>query len=86
MTDAARLSSLIGDIYDAALDPGLWPAVLEKTAGFVGGGSCNLSSTDTGLSDFDMHVDWGSDPYYVELMATKYHRLYQLPEERPIVG
>src|SRR5262245_22641058 len=79
MTEAARLSSLIGDIYDAALDPGLWPGVLEKTAGFVGGSSCNLTSTDTGLSGFDLHVDWGSDPYYVELMATKYHRLYPLP-------
>lgn len=78
MNEAARLSSLIGDIYDAALDPGLWPAVLESTANFVGGGSCNLSSTDTGVSACDIHIDWNSDPYYVELMATKYHRMYPL--------
>ena len=34
-------SHLIGDIYDAALDPALWPGVLEGCAGFVGGVASN---------------------------------------------
>jgi len=38
MIDETRvLLELIGDIYDAALDPTLWPGVLKKLAEFVGG-------------------------------------------------
>ena len=37
MDDVERISMLIGDIYDAALDPALWPTVLEQTATYVGG-------------------------------------------------
>lgn len=76
MDQAAQLSAVIGEIYDAALDPTLWPTALESTARFVGGGSCNLSSTDATDNAVNIHVDWGSDPYYVELMATKYHKIY----------
>jgi hypothetical protein len=35
--DVQRLSLLVGDIYDAAIDPGVWPAALAGTAKFVGG-------------------------------------------------
>src|SRR5512145_2318267 len=34
--DADQLSSFIGQIYDAAVEPGLWPGVLRRAAGFVG--------------------------------------------------
>jgi hypothetical protein len=37
MQEGEQLSRLIGDIYDAALDPGRWSAVLGKTRAFVGG-------------------------------------------------
>src|SRR5207248_902192 len=37
MLEAEELSALIGDIYDAALDPTLWPQVLPRSAQFVGG-------------------------------------------------
>ena len=35
--DPDILSSLIGNIYDAALDPTLWRSALESTASFVRG-------------------------------------------------
>ena len=38
------LSGLIGDIYDAALDPSLWTDVAGKAAQFVGGLSGTLFS------------------------------------------
>ena len=30
-------AALIGEIYDAALDPNVWPAVLESATRFIGG-------------------------------------------------
>jgi hypothetical protein len=36
MDDKATLSALIGDIYDAALDPALWTDVLVSITEFVG--------------------------------------------------
>jgi len=43
MTSAeSALSQLIGQIYDAALDPALWPGVMERICGFVGGSIANL--------------------------------------------
>src|SRR2546430_685339 len=36
------LSALIGDIYDAALDPARWQNVLASVARFVGGASATL--------------------------------------------
>jgi DNA-binding CsgD family transcriptional regulator len=35
MDEEGQLSSLIGDIYDAAVDPSRWKRALEKTAGFI---------------------------------------------------
>jgi hypothetical protein len=37
MDEAERLSGLIAGVYDAALDPALWPVVLRKAGGFANG-------------------------------------------------
>jgi len=43
MRGEEKLSALIGDIYDAALDPSRWEAVLTKSAEFVqGAGATHL--------------------------------------------
>ena len=47
MREAEQLSSLTGDIYDAALKPTLWIDVLAKCAQFVGGPAAMLVSRDT---------------------------------------
>jgi len=36
------LLDLIGAIYDAPLDPTLWPGVLKKLAEFVGGSAASI--------------------------------------------
>ena len=46
MRETEVLSGLISDIYDTVLDDELWPDVLKKTAGFVGGPSAGLWSMD----------------------------------------
>ena len=46
MQEPERLSALIGDIYDAALDPALWVDVSGKIRAFVGGWAIALSWKD----------------------------------------
>ena len=37
-----RISALISEIYDAALDPKRWPSALESARDFVGGQVANI--------------------------------------------
>lgn len=37
MHESERLSQLIGNIYDAVLDPTLWVDVLGRTRAYIGG-------------------------------------------------
>ena len=46
MDQAELLSALIGEIYDAALDPSLWTDVVGKAGRFVGGLGATLFSKD----------------------------------------
>jgi DNA-binding CsgD family transcriptional regulator/PAS domain-containing protein len=46
MDQEERLSALIGDIYDAALDHERWPTVLRKTADFVEGYAASIFAKD----------------------------------------
>jgi DNA-binding CsgD family transcriptional regulator len=76
MQEAERLSALIGDIYDAALDPTLWVDVLGKIRAFIGGWAVALSWKDSvakrGGSYFE---EGGQDPYYHQLYFEKYIKL-----------
>ena len=38
----AEISLLIGDIYDAALEPARWPQALGRLCGFVGGSQAQI--------------------------------------------
>ena len=75
MSDAEQLSALIGDIYDAALDPALWPQVLPKSAQFVGGPAASLFYKDAASKSGDFAYDCGIDPYYRQLYFDKYIKL-----------
>lgn len=65
-----QLSSLIGDVYDAALDPALWPDIMERSCKFVGGGGAGLYSKDsfsaTGRIDYGCGVAVQYQRNYVE--------------------
>jgi DNA-binding CsgD family transcriptional regulator len=73
MCDPGRLSEVVGDIYDAALDPSRWTGVLDKAAQFVGGTAAWLLSKDalgkTGS------VAFGISPEYQRLYFDRYTRL-----------
>jgi DNA-binding CsgD family transcriptional regulator/PAS domain-containing protein len=76
MREDERLSSLIGDIYDAALDASLWVAVLGKARDFVGGQAAGLYSKDATARRGEVHYDDGGiEPHYIQLYFDKYIKL-----------
>jgi DNA-binding CsgD family transcriptional regulator len=75
MHETERLSALIGDIYDAALDPTLWVGVLAKSAAFVGGPAASLYSRDVAKRTMAAAYQYGLDPRYVQLAEQKYIKL-----------
>jgi DNA-binding CsgD family transcriptional regulator/PAS domain-containing protein len=75
MREAAQVSLLIGDIYDAALDPSRWVDVLAKGAQFVGGSAAALFSRDTARQRCNAAYYSGLDPHYKRLIVEKYIKL-----------
>jgi len=75
MREAERLSALIGDIYDAALDPSLWHAVLAGCVSFVGGSAAAIFSKDAASKTGDVAYHVGIEPHYQHLYFDKYIKL-----------
>src|SRR5215813_13738050 len=75
MSEMGSFSALIGEIYDASLDPRLWSSVLQKTCHYIGGSAASLSSQETWRRSVHFHFSWGADPHYLQLYEEKYHRL-----------
>lgn len=74
LSDPESLSSLIGEIYDAALDPARWPAILRHAARFLPGQAAALISKDLGGNGSGtIYYDDGSmDPRFQQLYFQKY--------------
>jgi DNA-binding CsgD family transcriptional regulator/PAS domain-containing protein len=76
MSETAQLSSLVGGIYDAALDPALWPNVLADSARFVRGLSAGLYFMDATSKSGNIYYDAGGiDPHYQQLYLDTYVKL-----------
>lgn len=75
MREMERLSTLIGSIYDAALDPTKWTEALGLAAQFVGGCAAGLYYKDAARKNGAAVYQSGCDPKYVELYFTKYVKL-----------
>jgi DNA-binding CsgD family transcriptional regulator len=70
--EAAELSAVIGDIYDAAIDPTLWKQALGNICAFVGGSSAALLWHDSALERSEAVHLYNFDPYYLRLYFEKY--------------
>jgi hypothetical protein len=70
-----QISGLIGDIYDAALEPESWPSALEGVCGFVGGSMANIFWQDVLAKSAKKFFEWGQDPRYTQLYMEKYAAL-----------
>ncbi len=75
MDEGDKLSNLIGDIYDAALDGALWPSVLERMTGFVVGHGATLFYKNASLRTGGALFEWGMDPAYRDLYFERYVQL-----------
>jgi DNA-binding CsgD family transcriptional regulator len=73
MDQAEQFSKLIGEIYDAALDPSLWREVLGKAGRFVGGPVAAIfAKSPTALTGTVYYHSSGKDPLYRQLYFSKY--------------
>jgi DNA-binding CsgD family transcriptional regulator/PAS domain-containing protein len=76
MSDAEQVDSLIGDIYDAALDPSRWTAVLRQARDVVGGSAAVVVSKDARTKCLQIyHHCGGMDPYYRQLYFDQFEKL-----------
>jgi len=72
MPDAEHLPALIGQIYDAALDPALWAEALPDVARFIGGPSAALWSEDAVAKSANVTCFSGFDAGYVNAYLSDY--------------
>ena len=71
-SESAELSAVIGDIYDAAIDPALWQRALGSICAFVGGSSAALLWHDSAKERSEALHLFNVDPYYLRLYFEKY--------------
>lgn len=75
MWDTEQISSLIGAIYDASLDPALWRDVLAQISAFVEAPASALVRHDVLAGSGSFYYSWGDDPHYTKLYFEKYLKL-----------
>ena len=72
MSDAVTLaqqSSLIGSIYDCALDPDLWPSTLRRLCEVFGGHSAGIVLLDFKGEGDRLVRDWGPTTTWADKMG-----------------
>jgi DNA-binding CsgD family transcriptional regulator len=72
MSEAEQLSLLIGEIYDAALDPTLWPRIQGHICEFVHGHASTLYWQDSVRQTGNVYYQVGISPDYERLYFEKY--------------
>ena len=73
--EANKFSSLVGEIYDAAVDPAQRSAALERVAGFVGGSAVTILSRDAARLSIEIHQHYGTDSRFRDLYRDRYVEL-----------
>jgi hypothetical protein len=81
MREAEEQSRVIGEVYDASLDPALWPNAIESICGYVGPASASLHSQDSvtrARGATDALFWWGrasTAPHYFKIYLEKYGKI-----------
>lgn len=73
--EAKRFSSLVGEIYDAAVDPAQRSSALEQIARFLGGSAVTILSRDAARLLIEIHQHYGMDARFRELYRDRYVEL-----------
>ena len=84
MNASPTISSLIEDIYDAALEPARWNDVVVSINAFVGGRACGIISKDSVSKMGETHYYCGADPHYIKLYSDGYSRFDPLARLPPL--
>jgi DNA-binding CsgD family transcriptional regulator len=71
-SELIELSTVIADIYDAAVEPGLWRQALANVCRYVGGHSGVLFWHDAALQSAQALYLFNDDPKYTQLYFEKY--------------
>jgi DNA-binding CsgD family transcriptional regulator len=74
MRGPMKITDLIEDIYDAALEPARWNDVVVGINEFVGGRACGIFSKDSISKSGVTHYYCGADPYYIQLYSDSHSR------------
>lgn len=69
---ANRFSSLVGEIYDAAVDPALHSGVLEQVSHYVGGCAATILSRDAARLSIEIHQHFGTESRFRQLYRDRY--------------
>jgi DNA-binding CsgD family transcriptional regulator len=76
MSELKEFSGLVGNIFDASLDPALWPAVFEQVCRFVRCSSAHLFAQDSvHKTTASRYFTWGDEPEFTQLYIDKYAKL-----------
>ncbi|MBR0799932.1 helix-turn-helix transcriptional regulator [Bradyrhizobium jicamae] len=67
MSDLERFSKLVGGIYDASLDPALWPDVFMEACKFIGASAATLASHHMVARGTTVFYNWGITPGYEKI-------------------
>ena len=67
-----QFSRLVGNIYDAAVTPNEWPAVLERICKLLNAQTAALWSYDIYDRTPPWQLEIGYDPYWMKLYTDKY--------------
>jgi hypothetical protein len=81
MREVGALSQVIGDVYDASLDPALWPTAIESICRYIGAASAGLHSQDSITRVTDVLFWWGRDtdaPQYFNAYREQYGKMNPL--------
>jgi DNA-binding CsgD family transcriptional regulator/PAS domain-containing protein len=69
MIEQGRLSDHIGEIYDAALDPRLWPSTIEASCQLLNSCASAIAAVDVMDPSANISAQFGIDQAYLELLG-----------------
>ncbi len=72
MRSTGALLDLVGDIYDAAIEPSKWPAACERLGRLVGGMQTAIALHDTVSHQVSLSASWNVDPSLEEAMKANF--------------
>jgi DNA-binding CsgD family transcriptional regulator len=78
VNEAEEISLLIGDIYDASLDPALWPVAFEKANRYIGSSAVALTSRDLVTKKTGLYFSFGHDLAFMQRYLEQYGNINPL--------